>query len=61
MCAGAIAWAQISTLVYGAPDPERGFSRFHPPLLHPKTRVHSGVLADEARLLLQRFFQERRK
>ena len=61
MCAGAIAWAQIGTLVYGAPDPERGFSRFHPSLLHPKTRVHRGVLADEARILLQRFFQERRK
>jgi len=61
MCAGAIAWAQIGALVYSAPDPERGFSKFHPPLLHPKTQVYHGLLADEARSLLQRFFQERRK
>jgi tRNA(adenine34) deaminase len=60
MCAGALAWAQIGTLVYGAPDPERGFSQFHPPLLLPKTHIHAGLLANEALALLKQFFQDRR-
>lgn len=60
MCAGALAWTQITRIVYGAPDPRRGYSLFHPPLLHPKTSVRSGVLADECSALMLDFFQVRR-
>lgn len=60
MCAGALAWAQIGAIVYAAPDPQRGFSLYTPPLLHPRTHCRSGLLAEKARSLLQRFFQERR-
>lgn len=60
MCAGALAWTQITRIVYGAPDPRRGYSLFHPPLLHPKTSVRSGVLADECSALMLDFFQARR-
>ena len=60
MCAGALAWTQITRIVYGAPDPRRGYSLFHPPLLHPKTAVRSGVLADECSALMLAFFQARR-
>ncbi len=60
MCAGALAWTQISRVVYGAPDPRRGYSLFHPPLLHPKTAVQSGILAEECSALMLDFFQARR-
>ncbi len=60
MCAGALGWSQISRIVYGAPDPKRGYSRFAPSPLHPKTEVIQGVLADEALALVQSFFAERR-
>lgn len=61
MCAGALAWAQIGEVVFAAPDPERGFSRYTPSLLHPRTRLRQGPLAAEAMELLQRFFRERRR
>ncbi len=60
MCAGALAWTQITRIVYGAPDPRRGYSLFQPSLLHPKTSVRSGVLADECSALMLDFFQARR-
>lgn len=60
MCAGALAWAQIGRIVYGAPDPKRGFSLFSPSLLHPKTEVESGVLADECADLLRNFLKKKR-
>ena len=60
MCAGALFWAQISRLVIGASDEKRGYSRIQPSLLHPKTRIETGVLADESRALLTEFFRERR-
>lgn len=60
MCAGAIGWAQISRVVYGASDPKRGFQTFAPQALHPKCTVTSGVLADECQALMQQFFQEKR-
>ena len=44
MCAAALNWAQVGRIVYGAPDPKRGYSLFSPPLLHPRTEVSSGVL-----------------
>jgi tRNA(adenine34) deaminase len=60
MCAGALAWAQISRIVYGANDEKRGYSLFAPNVLHPKTQVVSGVLAGEARELMKRFFAGKR-
>jgi tRNA(adenine34) deaminase len=61
MCAGALAWAQISMLVYGAYDLKKGYSLFSENILHPKTQVIKGVLADECKTILQKFFAERRK
>lgn len=60
MCAGAIGWAQLGRLVYGAPDEKRGYHRFAPQALHPKTEVLSGVLEEECAELMKRFFAERR-
>ena len=60
MCAGALGWAQVKTLVYGADDEKRGYSRLAPKALHPKTEVISGVLADECAALLKSFFQQKR-
>ncbi|MGV6830140.1 MAG: nucleoside deaminase [bacterium] len=59
MCAGALYWSQISKLVYGAEDKERGFKAMGTKL-HPKTQVRSGVLAEESSTLLKRFFIEKR-
>lgn len=59
MCAGALYWSQISKLVYGAEDKERGFKAMGTKL-HPKTQVKSGVLAEESSALLKRFFIEKR-
>ncbi len=56
MCAGALFWAQIGRLVIGADDPKRGYGRIQPSLLHPRTRLETGVLADECRALLTDFF-----
>lgn len=61
MCAGALFWAQISRLVIGAADEKRGYSRIQPSLLHPKTRIETGVLADESRALLTEFFRGMRR
>ncbi|MDR1763662.1 MAG: nucleoside deaminase [Dysgonamonadaceae bacterium] len=60
MCAGALAWAQISRLVYATDDEKRGFSRISGSLLHPKTTVTKGVLADEAAQLMKDFFKTKR-
>ncbi|HTG66611.1 MAG TPA: nucleoside deaminase [Flavobacterium sp.] len=60
MCAGALYWSQISKIVFGARDEQRGFMTMGTKL-HPKTTVVSGVMADEAAELMKRFFQERRK
>lgn len=60
MCAGAIGWAQIGRIVYGASDPKRGSSRLTPSPLHPKTAVEAGVLKEECEDLLKSFFQKRR-
>lgn len=61
MCAGALAWAQIGKVVYGAIDPKRGFSLFSPSLLHPKTEVIAGVLAEECGAIVTDFFRGKRK
>lgn len=60
MCAGALYWSQISKIVYGATDENRGFIAMGTQL-HPKTEVVSGVLAEESRDLMLRFFAKRRK
>lgn len=61
MCAGALAWSQIGRIVYGASDPKRGFSLFSPSLMHPKTEIASGILADECSTLVTDFFRNKRK
>lgn len=60
MCAGALGWSQCSRVVYGAPDPRRGFREYAPRALHPKTQVADGVLADECLALLRDFFKKKR-
>ena len=60
MCAGALAWSQIGKVVYGASDPKRGFSKFSPSLMHPKTEVVSGVLAVECSRIVTDFFKNKR-
>lgn len=60
MCAGALGWAQLGRLVYGASDDKRGFQRFAPQALHPKTEVLAGVMADECAALMKQFFGQRR-
>ena len=60
MCAGALAWAQLSRIVYGASDPKRGFSVFAPSALHPRTEVTEGILAEECANLMKDFFQRKR-
>jgi tRNA(adenine34) deaminase len=60
MCAGAIAWAQLGRLVYGASDDKRGFMRFGRDLIHPRTLLAYGILEAECSTLLTRFFRERR-
>src|SRR5438128_634871 len=53
MCAAALAWGQITRIIYGASDPKRGYTLYHPSLLHPKTEVAHGLLADECGKLVQ--------
>lgn len=60
MCAGATGWAQVSRVVYGAPDEKRGYTRFAPNALHPRATVTAGVLAEECSRLMREFFAARR-
>ena len=60
MCAGALGWSQIGKIVYGAPDEKRGFKKFAPKSLHPKTEIVGGVLEIECIELLQEFFRNKR-
>lgn len=61
MCAGALAWSQIGRVVYGAADPKRGCMRFGRELLHPKTELLGGVMAEECGALMEDFFADLRK
>jgi tRNA(adenine34) deaminase len=60
MCAGALGWSQMSRVVYGASDEKRGYEKYAPHAMHPKCEITRGVLEEECRSLMQRFFQERR-
>lgn len=60
MCAGASFWTQISRIVYGAPDSKRGYSLLSSSVLHPRTKVTAGVLAEECSEIVIRFFKEKR-
>ena len=60
MCAGAIGWAQIPRIVYGAADEKRGFHEYAPRAMHPKAAVVGGVLEAECRQLMVDFFRSRR-
>ncbi len=59
MCAGALHWAQIETLVFAASDLKKGYDRF-PEILHPKTQVIKGIMAQNAESLLINFFKDKR-
>jgi phosphoglycerol geranylgeranyltransferase len=60
MCAGAIGWAQVKRIVFGAPDPKRGYQTYAPRAFHPKATVTAGVLENECRALIQEFFKSKR-
>lgn len=60
MCSGALNWAQIGRVVYGTIDPKRGYSMYSPSLLHPKTQVQAGVLAEECSALMVDYFRGKR-
>ena len=60
MCVGAIGWAQIPRIVYGAADEKRGFHEYAPKAIHPKATITTGVLEEECRQLMQEFFRSRR-
>ena len=60
MCAAALGWAQLGRLVYGASDPKRGYTLYSPNLLHPKTKVSSGILKEECGAIVREFFKNRR-
>jgi len=60
MCAGALGWSQIDRIVYGTADEKRGFSRFAPHAIHPKTEVVFGILEDECSALMKDFFRKKR-
>lgn len=60
MCAGAIGWAQLKCVVYGADDEKRGFRKYAPQALHAKTEVVSGILSDECVALMKSFFAAKR-
>jgi tRNA(adenine34) deaminase len=61
MCAGALNWAQLQKLVFGADDNQRGYTLVPVPLLHPRTEVVKGVKKDESKELIDRFFQKIRE
>lgn len=60
MCAGALAWAQLDRVVYGASDEKRGFMRYGKELLHPKTKLEYGIKHDECAALMTEFFAQKR-
>ena len=60
MCAGAIGWAQVPRIVYGAPDPKRGYREYAPRVMHPKSVCRGGIFEEECRQLMQEFVKRKR-
>ena len=60
MCAGALAWSQVTELVWGAPDLKKGYTTTGAAILHPKTVVRSGVLEDECSAIMKKFLKKKR-
>jgi len=60
MCAGALAWSQITRIVYGAGDEKRGYTRFSPSPMHPRTEIVRGIMEEECSALIKQFFQDKR-
>ena len=60
MCAGAISWSQLGRLVFGAEDEKRGYQKYAPNSLHPKTEVVKGVMRDECSDIVKKFFKDKR-
>jgi len=60
MCAGALGWSQLGRLVFGARDEKRGYQRFAPEALHPRTEVVQGVMEEECAQLMKDFFKRKR-
>lgn len=60
MCAGAIGWSQMGRVVFGASDEKRGYQRFAPQALHPRTGVTSGIMEEECATLMKSFFKQKR-
>lgn len=61
MCAGGLYWSQLKRLVYGAADEQRGFTKINPRMIHPRTEIKTGILADQSAALILEFFEELRK
>lgn len=61
MCAGALCWSQIGGIVYGATDEKRGYMRYAPFALHPKTWIRTGILAEDCSQVIKEFFRKKRK
>lgn len=61
MCGGALAWSQIGRVVYGTADPKRGYSTYSERIMHPRTEVVGGVLAEECEQVMKEFFSSLRK
>jgi len=60
MCAGALKWARIGEVIYGAPEEKSGYTLYTPSLLHPKTKVKKGTLHEECAMLMSQFFEAKR-
>lgn len=60
MCAGALGWSQISQVIYGATDEKRGFQRYAPKALHPKTIVKQGIMEEDCAEMMRQFFRQKR-
>ena len=60
MCAGALGWAQAARIVYGCADEKRGYHKYAPNALHPRCSVTAGVLEEECRAMMQKFFRGKR-
>jgi Cytosine/adenosine deaminases len=60
MCAGAIGWSQLEAVIYGTHDEKRGYTKFAPKALHPKTEVRSGIMEQDCAGLMKAFFKDKR-